>query len=151
MKANVNKQTHAKGNDVLTVISTNHHFASICSIQIFKSQQFIVVAHSPSFSFPSARVTWRACWHAITPFKTKQRPNFIDSDSNTFLQELLITLLHLILKACFMSLLEAGVRGFSACPSFNFFGFGSFVSLAIIEKSESECNREYWATKDKHR
>lgn len=88
-------------------------------------------------------MTWRASWHAITPFKRKQNPYFIDSDSNTFLRELLITLLHLILKACLMSLLEAGVRGFSICPSFNFFGFGSFVSLAIIEKSESKFNREY--------
>ena len=36
-----------------------------------------------------------------------------------------------------MSLLEAGVRGFSTSPSFNFFfGFGLFVSLAIIEISK---------------
>ena len=74
----------------------------------------------------------------------KHWPNFIDTDSNTFLRQMLITLLHLSLKACFMSLLVAGLRGFSTSPSFNFFGFGSFVILAIIEKSESECNREYW-------
>ena len=74
----------------------------------------------------------------------KHWPNFIDTDSNTFLRQMLITLLHLSLKACFTSLLVAGLRGFSTSPSFNFFGFGSFVILAIIEKSESECNREYW-------
>ena len=49
---------------------------------------------------------------------------------------MLITLLHLSL-ACFVSLLEAGVRGFSTSPSFTFFfGFGLFVSLAIIEISK---------------
>ena len=46
---------------------------------------------------------------------------------------MLITLLHFSLKACLISLLEAAVRGFSTSPSFNFFGLGSFVILAIIE------------------
>ena len=94
------------------------------------------VACSPSFSFPATRVPWRACWQAITLLKHKHWPNFIDTDSNTFLRQMLITLLHLSLKACFMSLLVAGLRGFSTSPSFNFFGFGSFVILAIIEKSD---------------
>ena len=103
------------------------------------------VACSPSFSFPATRVPRRACWPAgYYTLKTKHWPNFIDTDSNTFLRQMLITLLHLSLKACFISLLVAGLRGFSTSPSFNFFGFGSFVILAIIEKSESECNREYW-------
>ena len=44
-------------------------------------------------------------------------------------------LLHLSL-ACFVSLPEARVCGFSTSPSFNFFGFGCFVTLAIIEISE---------------
>ena len=47
-KINVNKhwKTHAKGNDVVTVISTNQHFALTFSIQVFKFQR-----HSCKLSF----------------------------------------------------------------------------------------------------
>ena len=47
-KINVNKhwKTHAKGNDVVTVISTNQHFASTFLMQIFKLQR-----HSCKLSF----------------------------------------------------------------------------------------------------
>ena len=48
-KINVNKhwKTHAKGNDVVTVISTNQHFALTFLIQVFKFQR-----HSCKLSFP---------------------------------------------------------------------------------------------------
>ena len=48
MSANVNKhwKTQAKGNDVVTVISTNQHFASTFLMQIFKLQR-----HSCKLSF----------------------------------------------------------------------------------------------------
>ena len=123
--------------------STYQHFTSTFSTQIFKFRR-----HSCMLSFlflpchQSAPESLLAGYYTLKTIK--HWPNFIDTDSNTFLRQMLITLLHLSLKACFMSLLVAGLRGFSTSPSFNFFGFGSFVILAIIEKSESECNREYW-------
>ena len=66
---NVNKhcKTCAKGNDVITyVISANQHFASIFLMQIFSSSD--VVASSPFFSHPAARVPRGACLKAAKSY-----------------------------------------------------------------------------------
>ena len=48
-------------------------------------------------------------------------------------------MLHFNLKACFILLLEGGEGGLAVSSVFFFFlSFGSFVSLATIEKSETE-------------
>ena len=57
----------------------------------------------------------------------------------TFLRCLEITPLHFSRRACFMLLRDTGDCGFCSSPSFGF--FGSFVSLAISEKSEIEYNK----------
>ena len=46
-------------------------------------------------------------------------------------------MLHFICIACFMVLPDTGSGGFGASPSLNYFGPGSLVSLATIEKSEN--------------
>lgn len=133
------------------IISTNHYFAWICSIQIFKSLECIVVAHSPSFSFPAVRGIWRACCRAITLLKQQKGlvlltltviPSYVNCDHAVAFDS---ESLHVLCR--FLSLY--GVCIFSTILCFNFFGFGSFVSLVIIEKSKSECNRKYWATIEK--
>ena len=67
-KVNKHWKTHAKGNDVITnVISTNQHFASTFSKQIFKFKRCSCKLYDllPSFSLPTARVPQRACLQAI--------------------------------------------------------------------------------------
>ena len=67
-KINVNEhwKTHAKGNDVVTVISTNQHFALTFLIQVFRFQR-----HSCKLSFrflPRPReFAHRLLWRTILP------------------------------------------------------------------------------------
>ena len=53
-------KAQAKGNGIITnVISANQHFSSTFLMQILNSRD--IVASSPSFSLPTARVPERAC------------------------------------------------------------------------------------------
>ena len=68
ISANVNEhlKTRAKDNDVITyVISANEHFTALFRCRYSNSR--IVVASSPSFSRPAARVPRRACSQASCP------------------------------------------------------------------------------------
>ena len=108
--SNVNKhwKTRAKGNDVITnyIIFANRYFASTFPFRYSNSRD--VVASSPFFSDPAARVPWRACsggrglFHKLDIFRKKERGLFIWSHQHDLRPLSADTLLKRLCHGCFV-------------------------------------------------
>ena len=103
-----------------------------------------ILARSPSFSFPATRVPWRACWQAITLLKQNIGLILLTLTVIPFYGKCWSHCCIWVLKLVLCHFLWLDCAAFQPLPLLIFFGFVSFVILAIIEKSESECNRENW-------